>query len=87
MDLAPLGVRVNAVNPGVTRSELQKRGGQSDEQYAAFLEHSKVTHPLGRIAEPDEVASVISFLCGDGASFMTGAVVPVDGGRGCLGAR
>ena len=87
VDLAPLGIRVNAVNPGVTRTELQKRGGQDDATYAAFLERSKVTHPLGRIAEPSEVASVISFLASPGASFMTGAILPIDGGRGCLGAR
>jgi NAD(P)-dependent dehydrogenase (short-subunit alcohol dehydrogenase family) len=57
VDLAPKGIRVNSVNPGVTRTELQKRGGLNEEQYKAFLERSiTVTHPLGRYAEPEEVA-------------------------------
>eukprot|EP01012_Entosiphon_sulcatum_P018300 TRINITY_DN2302_c0_g1_i1.p1 TRINITY_DN2302_c0_g1~~TRINITY_DN2302_c0_g1_i1.p1 ORF type:complete len:266 (-),score=54.78 TRINITY_DN2302_c0_g1_i1:50-823(-) len=87
VDLAAAGIRVNSVCPGVTRSELQKRGGMDDAKYAAFLERSKVTHPLGRIAEPEEVASLIAFLASDEAAFITGAVIPIDGGRACLGAR
>lgn len=88
IDLAADGVRVNSVNPGVIRSELQKRGGMSDENYEKFLERSKVTHPLGRIGEPSEVAELVSFLADNSRSgFMTGAVCPIDGGRVCLGAR
>eukprot|EP00995_Heteronema_vittatum_P011403 NODE_7057_length_420_cov_133.253369_g5433_i0.p3 GENE.NODE_7057_length_420_cov_133.253369_g5433_i0~~NODE_7057_length_420_cov_133.253369_g5433_i0.p3 ORF type:complete len:114 (-),score=52.05 NODE_7057_length_420_cov_133.253369_g5433_i0:79-399(-) len=87
VDLGPLGVRINAVNPGVTRTDLQKRGGMSEEAYAAFLERSKITHPIGRIAEPLEVAKLITFLASDNAGFITGAIVPIDGGRACVGAR
>ena len=88
LDFAPEGVRVNSVNPGVVKTELQRRGGMSDEAYAAFLERSKVTHPLGRVAEPEEVAELISFLADNAkAGFITGAVIPIDGGRACLGAR
>jgi len=88
VDLAAKGIRVNSVNPGVTRTELQKRGGMSEEKYQAFLERSKVTHPLGRIAEPQEVAEAIVFLAGEAtASFITGALLPVDGGRINLGMR
>ena len=47
LELAPKGVRVNAVNPGVVVSNLHRRGGMNEESYAAFLEHSKETHPLG----------------------------------------
>ncbi|MGH9882716.1 MAG: SDR family NAD(P)-dependent oxidoreductase, partial [Pyrinomonadaceae bacterium] len=49
LELASKGVRVNAVNPGVVVTEIHKRGGMDKEQYAAFLERSKQTHPLGRV--------------------------------------
>lgn len=87
LELASKQVRVNAVNPGVVLTELQKRGGMTDESYAAFLEHSKTTHPLGRVANPDEVAKAIAFLASDAASFITGVTLPVDGGRHATCAR
>ncbi|KAJ0183540.1 hypothetical protein K1T71_001516 [Dendrolimus kikuchii] len=81
LELAPKGVRVNCVNPGVILTELQKRGGLNDEQYAAFLERSKTTHALGRPGKPEEVAATIAFLASELASNITGASLPVDGGR------
>lgn len=81
LELASKNVRVNAVNPGVTVTELQKRGGLDADAYAKFLERSKETHALGRPGQPEEVASTIAFLASDSASFITGATVPVDGGR------
>ena len=81
LELAPKGVRVNAVNPGVIITELQKRGGLNDEAYANFLERSKQTHALGRPGNVDEVANAIVFLASADASFTTGCSLPVDGGR------
>ncbi|VEN36255.1 unnamed protein product [Callosobruchus maculatus] len=80
LDLAAKGVRVNSVNPGVIVTELHKRGGMSEEEYAKFLERCKQTHPLGRPGQTTEVAKAIVFLASDGASFITGVNLPIDGG-------
>ncbi|KAH1021544.1 hypothetical protein HUJ04_011044 [Dendroctonus ponderosae] len=74
-----LDVLVN--NAGVVLTELQKRGGMNQEQYEAFLKRSQETHALGRPGNPEEVAKTIAFLASDSASFITGASLPVDGGR------
>jgi NAD(P)-dependent dehydrogenase (short-subunit alcohol dehydrogenase family) len=87
LELAPKGIRVNAVNPGVVVSGLHRAGGMSDEAYASFLEHSKTTHPLGRVGEPEEVAALIYFLASDDAAWITGATVSIDGGRAQVSAR
>ena len=87
LELAAKGVRVNAVNPGVVVTQIHKRGGMSEEAYAAFLEHSKSTHPLGRTGRPEEVASLVLFLASDDASWITGATYSIDGGRAQTCAR
>ena len=87
IELAPLGVRVNAVNPGVTITNLHRRSGMGETQYAAFLERSKETHPLGRPGQPDEIAELILFLASDRAGWMTGETIPIDGGRHLTCAR
>ena len=81
LEMAPFGVRVNCVNPGVTITNLHRRGGMDETQYAAFLQRSKETHPLGRPGQPEEVAAMIVFLASEEASWMTGETIPVDGGR------
>jgi NAD(P)-dependent dehydrogenase (short-subunit alcohol dehydrogenase family) len=87
LELAAKGVRVNAVNPGVVVTQIHKRGGMSEEAYAAFLEHSKRTHPLGRTGRPEEIASLVLFLASDEASWITGATYSIDGGRAQTCAR
>ena len=87
LELAPKGVRINAVNPGVVVTRLHKRGGMSDEDYSAFLKNSKNTHPLGRVGEPKDIAELIFFLASDKASWITGATHAVDGGRAQTCAR
>ena len=63
---------MNAVNPGVIVTEIHKRSGLTEENYEKFLEHSKTTHALGRVGTVQEVASMISFLASEQASFITG---------------
>jgi NAD(P)-dependent dehydrogenase (short-subunit alcohol dehydrogenase family) len=87
LELAPKGVRVNAVNPGVVVTNLHKRSGMDEEKYAQFLEHSKSTHPLGRAGKPEEVADLIYFLSSDKAEWITGATYEIDGGRAQTCAR
>jgi NAD(P)-dependent dehydrogenase (short-subunit alcohol dehydrogenase family) len=87
LELAPKGVRVNAVNPGVVVSNLHRRGGMNEENYAAFLEHSRKTHPIGRPGEPPEIADLIFFLASDQAAWITGETISIDGGRHLTCAR
>lgn len=86
VELSPLGIRVNAVCPATVRTPLtedifaavaeKSHGGDVE---AAWREEGN-EHPLGRVADPQEIAEVVFFLSQPAASFMTGALVPVDGG-------
>jgi NAD(P)-dependent dehydrogenase (short-subunit alcohol dehydrogenase family) len=87
LELAAKGVRVNAVNPGVVVTNIHKRGGMNNDEYAAFLERSKQTHPLGRVGSPEEIADLVLFLASDQASWITGATYSIDGGRAQTCAR
>ncbi len=87
LELASKGIRVNAVNPGVVVTNIHKRGGMEEEKYRQFLEHSKTTHPLGRVGEPREVAELIYFLASEKAAWITGATYEIDGGRAQTCAR
>jgi NAD(P)-dependent dehydrogenase (short-subunit alcohol dehydrogenase family) len=87
LELAPKGVRVNAVNPGVTITNLHRRGGMTEENYAAFLTRSRETHPLGRPGDPDEIAELIYFLGSDQSGWITGETIAIDGGRHLTCAR
>ncbi|NNE65280.1 MAG: SDR family oxidoreductase [Pyrinomonadaceae bacterium] len=87
LELAEDKVRVNAVNPGVVVSNLHKRSGLDEEEYEAFLEHSKTTHPLGRVGQPEEIADLIYFLASDNAGWITGGTFEIDGGRSLTCAR
>ena len=73
-EYGPKGVRVNAVSPGPTRTPGTDAMGDG---FGAIVS----TIPLGRAADPDEIAEAIVFLASNKASYMNGAVIPVDGGR------
>ncbi|MDQ4122677.1 MAG: glucose 1-dehydrogenase [Acidobacteriota bacterium] len=87
LELAPKQIRVNAVNPGVIVTELHKRSGMDEENYTAFLEKSKQTHPLGRVGRAEEVADLILFLASEKAGWITGVTYSIDGGRANTAAR
>jgi len=76
MDLGPDGVRVNAVCPSLTVSELTKGMMEDERLMAKFRDRI----PLGRPAQPSEIASVVAFLASEDACFVTGVNLPVDGG-------
>jgi NAD(P)-dependent dehydrogenase (short-subunit alcohol dehydrogenase family) len=87
LEMAPKGVRVNAVNPGVVVSNLHRRSGMAEDAYAAFLARSRDTHPLGRPGQADEVAELIFFLASDRSGWITGETIAIDGGRHLTCAR
>jgi NAD(P)-dependent dehydrogenase (short-subunit alcohol dehydrogenase family) len=70
------GIRVNSVRPGIIDTEIHAKGGHPDR--AALV---APTIPLGRCGTPEEVAAAICWLCSDEASYVTGAVLSVSGGR------
>ena len=75
-ELAQQGVRVNAVRPGLIETDIHASGGQPDR-----ARRIGATTPMGRAGRPEEVAEAIIWLLGDGASYTTGAILDVAGGR------
>jgi NAD(P)-dependent dehydrogenase (short-subunit alcohol dehydrogenase family) len=80
LDEARYQIRANAVCPGYTRTRMLMRGIESAEDPGAAEAEMLAIHPLGRIAEPRDIANVVAFLASDEASFVTGASILVDGG-------
>jgi NAD(P)-dependent dehydrogenase (short-subunit alcohol dehydrogenase family) len=79
VEWAHRGIRVNAVAPGTIRTE-RVRQLPDEPGGAEYLRAIEQMHPMQRLGEPEEVANAICFLASDDASFITGAILPVDGG-------
>lgn len=86
VELSPLGIRVNAVCPATVRTPMTEQvfkdfgEKQLDGDTEAAWKAEAETIPLGRVAAPEEIANVVYFLSQPESSFMTGALVPIDGG-------
>jgi NAD(P)-dependent dehydrogenase (short-subunit alcohol dehydrogenase family) len=87
LELGPKGVRINAVDPGVVLTNLHRNSGMKEDAYQKFLEHSKSTHPIGRVGTPEDIAELILFLASDRAGWITGGSFSIDGGRAQTCAR
>ncbi|MEU4539686.1 SDR family oxidoreductase [Streptosporangium sp. NPDC023825] len=86
VEYGPRGIRVNAVAPGSVGTERYAEflGSREPAEAARVEREMALLHPIGRVARPEEVAAAIVHLLSDDAAFITGATVPVDGGRTVL---
>ena len=77
LEYSKSGIRINAVAPGAVETDMAKRVVEDNKQ---FLETVKSMHPIGRIAEPEEIANAVAWLLSDKASFVLGHTLLIDGG-------
>jgi NAD(P)-dependent dehydrogenase (short-subunit alcohol dehydrogenase family) len=82
LELAPRGIRVNAVSPGPIDTPIWGRGGAAPEQLSAMLTAVADRVPFGRLGTADEVAATVAFLASPGAAYITGQNIVVAGGSG-----
>jgi NAD(P)-dependent dehydrogenase (short-subunit alcohol dehydrogenase family) len=82
LEYATQGIRIVSIHPAAIATDMVARAMAESPDMAAAIESM---HPIGRVGEPREIADVVVFLCSDGASFMTGSQIVVDGGALCHG--
>ena len=79
-ELAPRGIRVNAVNPGPVSTPIFGKTGMSEEQLNGFAQAIQARVPLKRFGTPEDIAKLVVFLASDDASYITGGEYNIDGG-------
>ena len=84
LDLASKGIRVNAVNPGLIKTEIFQKGGITGDLHDHMMEEEIKRHPIGRLGTVEDVAALIEFLASSQATFITGNTVGIDGGRALM---
>ena len=80
VELAPRQIRVNSVSPGPIATEIMNKIGLSGEQLAGINQWLIGRIPLGKIGKSEDVAKMVTFFCGDAATYITGAEIVMDGG-------
>lgn len=85
LELAPRGVRVNAINPAVIVTDIHRRSGMDEETYQAYLIAANKEHALGRVGTVEETSHAIAFLaCNEVSAFITGVTLSIDGGKAVM---
>lgn len=85
MELGPKGVRVNCIGPGVIDTEFHTTQGVTEDQYSFMCENYKRIHPIKRMGTKEDCVNGIAYLAGERANFVTGLILPIDGGLGVKG--
>ena len=80
IELAPKGIRVNIISPGVTETPIQQKSGMSDDAIQKLLEHFSKTSPIGRIVQPKDIAPVLEYFVSDKSVVLRNQRIVVDGG-------
>jgi NAD(P)-dependent dehydrogenase (short-subunit alcohol dehydrogenase family) len=80
-ELGPARIRANAIAPGAIETAFPRWAGLDEENYREAIRRSGFNVPLGRIGQPEDVASVVAFLASDESMYLTGLALPIDGGE------
>ncbi len=80
VELAPKGIRINTVSPGVTQTPAHKKSGMSDESIEDLFEHFASISPIGRVVQPEDIAPIVDFLLSERSLVLRGEKIVVDGG-------